>query len=138
MIKARFLLDDYPRSNISQTLGQYLGAPVQCLRGSWDGLGVRIHPGEERFPVLVGDVIGVHAHGSARVKWFAVVGVALRDGTLLREKADHRLCPTLIERFPLTEDVYLRTTVPVLMLEGPRAGMANLIKLYFKDGSAPA
>ena len=132
--EVRFFLDDCSKSDLSQTLGRYLGNLVRRRGRFQEGLGLWIHPGENRFHIFAGDVINLH--GSTQVNWFVVVGVAVGDRVPRGEEAD-QLCSTLIEQLPLNEVVYLRTTVPVMTLEGPCFGMTNLIKLHLEDQYAP-
>ena len=135
MDEVRFFLDECSRSDLSQTLGQYLGALIR-RRGSFqEGLGLRIHPGESRFHIFAGDV--TELHGSIQVDWFAVVGVAITDGMPQGEEAG-QLCSTLIERLPLNEAVLLQTTIPVLTLEGPCVAMSNLVRLRLEYNYGPA
>jgi len=134
MDEVRFFLDDCPMSDLSQSLGRYLGVLVRRRGRFHEGLGLRVHPGATRFHVFAGDVIKLH--GSARVNWFVVVGATVRGGRPQGEELG-QLCSALIEQLPLNEIVYLRTTAPVLTLEGACIGMANLAKFHLDGSSVP-
>ena len=135
MDEVRFFLDDCSRLDLSQTLGRYLGDLVRRRGWSREGLGLWVHPGESRYHLFAGDV--TELHGSTHVNWFVIVGVAVRD-RMPGGKEASQLSSTLIEQLPLSEVVYLRATVPVLALDGPCAGMTNLVKLHLEDQSLPA
>ena len=134
MVEVRFFLDDCSKADLSQTLGRYVGALVRRRRRFKEGLGLRVHPGEERFHIFAGDV--TELHGSAQVNWFVVVGAAVKDGMPQGEEVS-QLCSALIEQLPLNEIVYFRTTTPVLTLEGPCLGMTNLVKFHLDGPSLP-
>ena len=131
MDEVRFFLDDWSKSDLSQTLGRYLGVLVR-LRKRFQEL--RVHPGEARFHVFAGDV--TELCGSFRVNWFVVMGASVRDGMPQGEEVGW-LCSAVIEQLPIDEIVYLRTTAAVLALEGPCAGMSDLATFHIDGLSVP-
>ena len=90
----RFFPGDCPKSDLSQTLGRYLGALVRCRRKFQEGLALRVHPGEARFHIFAGGV--TELRGSTQVNRFVVVGTAVRDGMPRAEEVS-QLSSALIE-----------------------------------------
>jgi len=134
MDEVRFFLDDCSKSDLSQTLGRYLGALVRRRRRFQEGLGLRVNPGGSRFHVFAGDV--TELHGSTEVNWFVRVEATMRGGMPEAEEVG-LLCSALIEQLPSNEIVYLRTTARVLTLEGSCAGMTNIARLHLDGRSVP-
>ena len=116
-------------SDLSQTLGPYIGDHVWRRGRSEGGLGLLAFSESTMFWIQVGDAY--KSDESTRVEWFVTVEWTM--GMTLEEEEADKLCFDVIARIPWKQVVDVTTNLPILHSVELCIQMCNLTHLHLCD-----